>query len=439
MGLDPGLVTVIFLGIMIMMLVSGMPVSFMLLTLSAFGFWLLRGVSSLDSLALVTFSYLTKDTFLALPTFIFMATVLEVSGMGGRLYSMMYKWMAGLRGGLAMGTIGISTIIAAMSGSAATATVTLGTLGYPEMLKRGYDKHLIIGCIPAGGNLGPLIPPSVTMIIVASITTVSIGKLFIAGVIPGLLTALGFAIYIGVLCWRNPRMGPPIPVTERASWKEKLESLKSAGLPVALILFQLALIYLGIATPSEVGGLGAFGALICAWIYGNLNFRNLEIAARNAMRISCMLVWLLVTGGAFSQLLGIIGVQTFIQKTLTGLPLSPTTIFLGVILLVLVLGMFIDAAPLAIILLPVFYPVMMRLGFDPLWFNLVFTMALIVGIISPPFGMVLFYFKGLNLPGVTMEDIYRAVIPYTLIMVAVLVLVILFPGLGTWLPNRMIR
>ena len=439
MGIDPGLLSFAVIGIMILMLISGMAVSFVLLTLSAIGFWILRGVDSLDSLALVTFSYLTKDTFLALPTFIFMATVLEVSGIGARLYDMMYKWMAGLRGGLAMGSIAISTIIAAMSGSSATATVILGTLGYPEMRKRGYDKKMIVGCIPAGGNLGPLIPPSVTMIIVASITTVSIGKLFIAGVIPGLMASFGFMLYIAIRCWINPKMGPPIPKEDRVSWKEKLKSLNYTGLPIALILLQLILIYVGIATPSEVGGVGAFGALVCAALYKNLNLKNLEIAGIKALRITCMLMWLLVTGGAFSQLLGIIGVQGFVSKFVMELPLSPWAILMAILILVFILGMFIDAAPIAIIFLPVFYPVVVKLGFDPLWFNIVFTIDLIVGLISPPFGMTLFYFKGLNFPDVNMREIYMAILPYLLIMIAVMVLVIIFPGLGTWLPNKMIQ
>ena len=439
MNIDVGLLSIILLGTMLLMLLTGLPVAFVLLSLSAIGFWLLRGPTSLTSMSLVTFTYITKDIFLALPTFIFMAAVLEISGLGSAMYAMMHKWMAGLRGGLAMGTVAISTVMAAMTGSVATATLTMGLLAYPEMEQRGYDKRMIVGCIPAGGALGALIPPSVLMIVVAAVTTLSIGKLFIAGAIPGLLTSLGFILYIGIRCWKNPKMGPPISPEERVGWGEKFKSLRMAGLPLLIIFLVLGLIYLGVATPSEAGGIGAFGALICAAIYGNLTFKNLLKATTTALRITVMLMWLLVAGGTFSQLIGIVGVQSYLRDLLLALTVSPLAIVIGILALVYILGMFIDATPIAVVFLPIFYPIVNALGFDMLWFGLLFTMDLLVGVMTPPFGMVLFYFKGLNIPGVTMMDIYRSIIPYVLIMTLVMILLFLVPELAVWLPNQMIQ
>jgi len=348
----------------------------------------------------MTFTTMTKDIYVALPTFIFMAAVLEISGLGNALFEMMYKWMAGLRGGLAMGVIGISTVLAAMTGSSATATIMMGMIAYPEMEKRGYDKRIMIGSISAGGSLGPLIPPSIPMIVVASITTVSIGKLFVAGLIPGLIAALGYITYIGLKCWKNPEMGPAIPKEERVGWTDKLKSLRLAGLPILVILLVLGLIY---------------------------------------FKITAMLMWLVITGGAFSQLIGVIGVQSYVQDFLLALSVSPRLIVIGILGLVFILGMFIETTAITVIFLPIFYPIVMELGFDPLWFGLLFIIDLMTGIMTPPFGMILFYFKGLNIPGVTMMDIYRDIIPFVVVMVAVMLLVFFVPETGTWLPNMMIK
>jgi len=438
MNIDVGLISIITISVMLLMLLTGLPVTFVLLSLSAIGFWYLRGLPATSSLSIGFFSYITKDIFIALPTFIFMAAVLEMSGLGSAMYDMMHKWMAGLRGGLAMGTVGIATVMAAMTGSASTATLTMGMLAYPEMEKRGYDKRMITGAIMAGGSLGPLIPPSVVMIIVAAVSVISIGKLFISGIIPGLITSLGYITYIGIRCWKSPKMGPPIPLEERVDWGEKLKSLRLSILPILLIFLVLGLIYLGIATPSEAGGVGAIGALICAAAYRNLTLKNLHRATNTAVRISAMLLWLLATGGCFSQLIGVLGVQGYLRDLLLALPVSPVVIVIGILGLVFILGMFIDATPIAVIFLPIFYPIVLALGFDLLWFGLLFTMDLLVGIMTPPFGMVLFFFKGLNIPGVTMMDIYRAIVPFFLIMMAVMVLVFLIPELAVWLPNMMI-
>jgi len=436
--MDIGLLSLLILGSMLILLLTGLPVSLILIVVAFVPVMLIKGPAALTPMASATFTSITRDVFLALPQFIFMAAVLEMSGLGSAMYELMHKWMAGLRGGLAMGTIGISTAMAAMSGSASTATLTMGMLAYPEMEKRGYDKSMTIGCIPAGGVLGPLIPPSVLMIIVASVSATSIGKLFMASFIPGLLTALGFVVYIGVRCYLKPSMGPPLPVEERVGWLEKIKSLRGAFLPFLLIIMVLGLIYTGVCAPSEAGGVGAVGALICAALYRNLNLRSLQQATIRCLQITAMLMLLLITAAYFGQMMGVLGVQIYIKDLLTGADVSRWVILGGMLGLVFMMGMFMDDCPITVIFLPIFYPIIKTLGFNPLWFVFLFSLDEVIGLITPPFGMVLFYFKGLNIPGVTMMDIYRSIFPYVLISLGVLLLAIIFPPLVLWLPNTMI-
>lgn len=436
--MDIGLLSLLILGSMLILLLTGLPVALILIVIAFVPVMVIKGPAALTPMASATFTSITRDVFLALPQFIFMAAVLEMSGLGSAMYDLMHKWMAGLRGGLAMGTIGIATAMAAMSGSASTATLTMGMLAYPEMERRGYDKRMAIGCIPAGGVLGPLIPPSVLMIIVASVSATSIGKLFMAGFIPGLLMSLGFMAYIGIRCFFRPAMGPPLPVAERVGWSEKIKSVRGAFLPFLLILLVLGLIYTGVAAPSEAGGVGAVGALISAAIYGNLNLRSLQKATIRCLQITAMLMFLLITAAYFGQMMGILGIQIYIKDLLTGAEVSRWVILASMLGLVFFMGMFMDDVPITVIFLPIFFPIAKALGFDLLWFVFLFSLDEVIGLITPPFGMVLFYFKGLNIQGVTMMDIYRSIFPYVLIAIGVMLLVILFPPLALWLPSTMI-
>lgn len=437
--MDLGLLTIIIALGLLLIMITGLPVSFCLMAVSMVPFIFIRGPQSLTAMACITYTTMTKDILIAMPEFIFMAAVLEFSGLGSAMYDLMYKWFAGLKGGLGVGTIAISTVMAAMSGLAATATLTMGMLAYPEMRRRGYDKTISIGVIPAGGILGPLIPPSATMILVAFLTSQSIGKLFMAGVFPGLIAALGFMAYVAIRCFLNPAAGPPIPVEERASWKEKILSLRMAGLPFLLIAMVLGLLYLGACTPTEAGGIGAFGALICAIIYRNFAWKRLWGATSRTLRVTAMLLWLIIAGNFFSQMMGVLGVHAYIHELVLGLDVGRWTILTAILASVYIIGMFMDDAPIAVIFLPIFMPIVMNLGFDPIWFALIFTIDLLICIMTPPFGMVLFYFKGLNHPGVTMMDIYRAIIPFVAIMTGVMILCIFVPAIATWLPGMMIR
>ena len=438
-SLDVGTISLLIGISFLVLMASGFPIAFAMLTVSTVGYILFVGPKALDVLFSIFFSTATTDVFIAIPLFIFMASVFQVSGIGERMYEAMYKWMAGLRGGLAIGTVIICTFIAAITGLVATATIMMGMLAYPEMRKRGYDKRIAIGSIIAGGCLGPLIPPSVPMIIIAGLTGVSSGKLFISGVFPGLICAFLFCAYIGIRCFYNKTLAPSIPLDQRANWREKLGSLGGLLFPILLIILVLGGIYAGAFTPSEAGAVGAAGALISAAILGNLTLKNISSAVVTTFRANAMVLWLAMTGVTLSSLTGITGVKDFVGGLMVGLPLGPYGVLFIMLLIVFIMGCFLDSLAIIMITLPIMMPVAVQLGFDPLWFALLFSLDVIIGMLTPPFGYALFYFKGLGHADVTMMDIYNSSWIFVLMMVICLVLCVLFPQIPLWLPNQMIK
>jgi len=263
--------------------------------------------------------------------------------------------------------------------------------------------------------------------------------MFIGGVFPGLLMSFLFIVYIAIRCYRNPHMAPALPVEERAAWREKFISLRGVILPVMLVILVLGSIYTGAATPTEAAGVGAFGAFICAAVNRQLNWQNTKTAVLRTLQTTSMVLWLVIGGQAFATLLGMTGVRHFIEESLLGAQLAPIVVIIIMMVIGLILGMFMDASAIIIICIPMFMPVVIGLGFDTLWFAILFTINVIIGYISPPFGANLFFTKGIVPPDVTMGDIYRSVIPYNLLMLVVLAVSILWPPLLTWLPNQMIK
>lgn len=437
--MSTGAMAIVLIVTLLATLLTGLPVAFSLFGLAALFILVLMGPSQLVVTSLAIFSVGTQEIYIAIPLFIFMACVLQNSGMATALYDVMYKWFAGLRGGLAMGTIAMCTLIAAMTGLGATGVVTMGLLAYPEMTKRGYDRSIALGCIPSGGALGPLIPPSTIMIIIAGFGQLSVGRMFMGGVFPGLLMSFLFMVYIAIRCYIQSRLAPALPKEERATWKEKFLSLKGVILPVILIILVLGSIYTGAATPTEAAGVGAFGALICAAIYHQLNLKNLKDAVFSTFKINAMVMWLVVGGSAFASLIGMTGVRHFISQTMLGMDVSPWVIIILMQIIGLIMGMFMDQAAISIITIPIFMPIVQQLGFDPLWFALVYTINMIVGYISPPFGVTLFYTKGIVPADVTMGEIYRSALPYCGIMILVLIISLVWPPLVIWLPSMMIK
>lgn len=434
-----GLITLLIFGSLLILMATGLPIAFCIISVAIVGWLVFMGPPALSLIANNGYSVVTTDIFIAIPTFVFMAAVLEGSGMGRVLYEMMHKWFGGLRGGLAIGTTAICTLIAAMTGLAATAVVMMGVLAYSEMNKRGYDKGISLGCIISGGALGPLIPPSIVMIIIGGLTSLSVGKLFMGGLFPGLLISFLFIAYTGIRCYFQPKMGPPLPREERASWGEKFASLRGVILPIILVLLVLGSIYAGAATPSEAGGVGAFGTIICAIIYRQFNLKMLKAAISKTLQTTVMVLWLVIGGLALSSLLSGIGVSNYVLEVITGLPISPMGIIIVIMVILLILGMFIDTTAIIMIMIPITIPLIRELGFDPLWFALVFVINILTGLITPPYGICIFYMKGVAPPDVTIKDLYLSTLPFTLIMIAVLGVSIVWPPLVTWLPNKLIK
>lgn len=410
-----------------------------MVTVSVIGYIVVVGPHALPALYSVVYRTITLDIFIAVPLFLFMAVILQVSGVGENLYETMHKWMAGVRGGLAIGTVIVCTIIAAATGLGGTGTVMMGLLAYPEMMKRGYDKKMALGCIPAGGALGPLIPPSVPAILIGGLGGLSTGKLFMAGIVPGLLCSFLFCCYIGIKCFFNPSLGPAVPIEERVGWKEKFIALRRISGAMALIILVLGGIYTGAFTPSEAGGIGATGALVLAALSGGLNLTKIKGAIKTTIIVNAMVMWIVIGGACFSSLCGITGITHFLSNMLTGLPFDRYGVLFIMLLVLLIEGLFIDGTAIIMISLPFMLPAAVQLQFDPLWFAFLFNMAIIIGMITPPFGYNLFYMKGLNLENVSMMDIYKGVLPYIPLMLIVLVLCILFPQIALWIPNTMLK
>lgn len=430
------IVTLVVLGSFFILLFLGLEVAFSLMSCALVFTLIFWTPSALYVAATSIYSQATKDIYLAVPLFIFMACLLESSGIGEDLFDIILKLFPRLPGSLGAGSVMMCTIVDAMSGLGGTGVVTIGVLTLPEMLKRGYDKRIALGCIPAGGSLGPLIPPSVLMILIGGMMGLSVGRLFAAGLIPGLIIAGIFILYIVVRCMIQPELAPSVPEERRVSWVEKLASLKGLVLPFILVVMVLGSIYTGIATPTEAAGVGAGGAAACGIINRRLSWAGLKKAMLISLRINCMVMWLLIAGNMFAAMLNATGIADLVVEFMPG-EASPNLTIIMMMIIPLIMGMFIDGAAVSVICIPIFSPLVLSLGIDPYWFGTLFTISLIAGYLTPPFGMNLFYTKGIAPDSVTMSDIYSSIGPFIAAEIFVLGLVFLFPKIALWLPSLM--
>ncbi len=430
--------TISLFGMLLFLLSIGVPLVFCFGTTAITFIGLQWGMPALYQIALTAYGEWTSFILIAVPLFVLMANILERSGVAEDLYDMMYQWLGGIRGGLAIGTIAICAIFAAMSGISAVATVTMGLIALPSMIKRKYDARIAVGSVAAGGTLGILIPPSVIMILYGSLTGASVGKLFIAGLFPGILLALLFMAYIGVRCFISPELGPPVPLEERFSWKEKLISLKSAILPVGLICMVLGLIYLGVCTPTEAAGLGAFGSFLVLIINKRFSWTIVKESLEKTCKLSGMVLWILLGAKCFSQVYTALGASDLIFNLFSSLELNRWIILIGMQIILMIMGMFMDPGGIIMICTPIFVPLAQSLGFDLIWFGILFTINMELGYITPPFGFNLFYMKNLAAPlGIGMQTIYRSVVPFVVLEIIGLILIMAFPEITLWLVDKM--
>jgi len=421
---------------LLFLLSLGIPIAFTLCSVATLGILFTWGPKGLLLLFNTAYGESTSFLLLAIPLFIFMANQLKFSGMGDDLYEMVYRWMGHISGGLAIGTVAICALFAAMAGISSVATISMGLIALPSMLNRGYHKDLAVGSIAAGGALGILIPPSIIMILYGAMAEVSVGKLFIGGILPGILMSAIFMIYILIRSVFQKSIAPSLQ--ERYSIKEKVVVLKGVILPVALILLVLGVIYFGICTPTEASAVGAFGAMLCALFYGKLTWENLKQSLWSTIKINAMVFWLIIGAMAFSQFMAYAEIQGLIHETILSLDVSRWLILICMQMIFFVLGMFLDPAGIIMLTTPIFVPIITDLGFDPLWFGILFVINMEMAYITPPFGFNLFIMKGIVPSDIDMTDIYRSIVPFVVLQTICLILVMLFPRLATWLPDLMV-
>ena len=428
--------TITVFGLLVLLLCIGVPISFALCGIATVGIFFIWGPKGLYLMFNTAYGEATNFLLLAIPLFVFMANMLKFSGMGDQLYEVAYRWMGRVPGGLAIGTVVICALFAAMAGISSVATISMGLIALPSMMKRNYEKNLAIGSIAAGGALGILIPPSIIMILYGAVAEVSIGKLFIGGIIPGIVLCLIFIVYIFFRVLINRDVAPP--VQDRYSFRQKLRVLGGVILPILLVFLVLGVIYGGVCTPTEASAVGAFGAIICALVYRKLTWSNLKTALWDTMKLNAMVFWIIIGALSFSHFLAYAEIQDLIHETILALEVSPWLILISMQFVFFILGMFLDPAGIIMLTTPIFVPIVTSLGFDPLWFGILFVINMEMAYITPPFGFNLFILKGVVPPSISMTDIYRSIIPFVLLQAFCLILVMVFPELALWLPEKMI-
>jgi len=434
--MESSLVLIGMFASLIVLMLSGAGLAFVLGAIAFLATATLWGPSALIVTVLNTFDTMTSEALMAIPLYVLMAAILQKSQIIDDLYSAMETWFGGVSGGLAIGTVVICTIMAAMTGVVGAAVAAMGILALPSMLSRGYHPPLALGAICAGGTLGILIPPSVVTIVYAITAQISIGQMFIAGIVPGLILALGYCSYIWVRVTLNPELAPK-PVDETAiPFSQKLASLRHLVLPALVILSVLGSIYAGIATPTEAAAVGVLGAVLSAMFSGRLRFSSLNAAATDTLRVTAMILWITLGAKAFISVFVATGGADSVLNFVEGLEASKYVVLLAMLLVLIFLGLFLDEIGIILLCVPVFVPIIKTLGFDPLWFGVLFMVTAQMAYITPPFGYTLFYLKGVLPDGIGIGQVYRGVIPFFLIQVVVLVLFVLFPELVTWLPEQ---
>lgn len=429
--IEPLIVVLILLGLIAM----GAPIFLGLGAAGLVGLWMARGPMALFFGPTSLFAQLNSFELLALPLFVLMGNFLSATPVGANLYRAAALWFSKLRGGLAIATVGASTLFGAVSGVSIAGVAAVGSIAVPEMLSRGYSHRLAAGSVVSSGALAMLIPPSVPLIIYGAVSGVSVADLFIGGIVPGLLLAMALASYIWIRATLNPAEAPLD--ASHISWRERIGSLGGLWHAALLILLVLGVIYSGIATPSEAAAFGALGALfLAAVVFRSLSWSGLWAILASSARISGAILLIMGCARIFGDYLNLIRLPDTVSAALTTTSLPPFAILMLVMIALLILGMLVDAVSLIVVTTPILLPLIVSLGYDPLWFGIVMVMNLEMAVITPPVGLNLYTLKAVA-PVLAIEDIIRSVLPFVLIQFAVLTLFVLMPGAAVWLPGMM--
>lgn len=425
----------IILGGLILLLATGLPVAFTFLVINLFGvFFLWGGINGFYQLIHSIYSSVTTFSLLPVPLFVIMGEVLFHSRLAMRAIDVVDKWLGRIPGRLGVLALVSGTMFSCLSGSSIGTTAMLGSVMIPEMEKRGYHPRIAIGSCMCGA-LAMIIPPSALAVILAAIAGVSVGKVLIGGIVPGLVLAVLYTGYIIGRCALQPSIAPSY-TPDHVPLSEKLGLTVKYVVPLGGIVFLvIGLIFLGVATPTESAALGAFGTFALAACYKRLNLDLIKQSVSGTLRITVMM-FLIVTGSqAFSQILAFSGATANLVETVTNLPLPPIVLMIAMQVAILILGMFMEQVSIMLITLPIFMPMVNALGFDPIWFAIIMLVNLEVAMETPPFGFLLFVMKGVTPPHITLGEVYRSIVPFIIIDVSVIFLMLLYPPMVTWLPN----
>jgi tripartite ATP-independent transporter DctM subunit len=435
--LDPVIAGVIGTVLVFILLFLGMPIAFALMLVGFAGISYLASIeAALPIAARTVYEVSAYYPYTVIPLFIVMGGFAGSSGMTKDLYSTFDKWFRKLPGGLAIATIGACAGFAAVSGSSVATAATMGTVALPEMKRFNYHPRLATGSVAAGGTLGFLIPPSIGFIVYGMLTEQSIGKLLVAGMIPGLILAAAYMAIVVVWVKLNPSIAPVSP--EAVSWREKFSALLGVWEPLAIFLLVMGGIYGGLFTPTEAGAMGATVLFLVAIIKRKLNRQNLVGALLEAVRISVMVLFLVAGANVFSYFLALSTIPMKVAGWAAALEVSPYLIHTIIVIIYLFLGCFLDAISMMVLTMPVIYPVILALGFNPIWFGVIAVLMMEAGLITPPMGLNIFTVAGVA-KDVPIETIFRGVAPFLLSIFAIVILITIFPQLALFLPNMMMR
>jgi len=432
---ESGLGTLL-IALMFLFFAMGLEVSISMGVVGVLGLLYLKGWTvGLGVVGSIAWSNATSFSFIAVPLFVFMSGILLHSGIGKGLFTAVARWVGFLPGGLAVASIFSCAIFSAVSGSSVATAATIGMIAIPEMERRGYARPLIIGSLAAGGTIGILIPPSIPMIIYGVMTETSVGHLYMAGIIPGAVLALMFAVYVIGYAMIWPDSAPRV-AEDRGTFRSKLRSFREVA-PVAILIFVvLGSMYLGIVTPTEAAALGSVVSLALAGWYGNLDWRTLNQAFQETVRTTSMVMLIIVFAAIFSHVIALIGAPKALLATVTALGLPKWALFTVVFSFLLVIAYALEELSVMIILLPILFPLITGLGFDPVWFGVIMVVWLEIGFITPPVGLNLFVIQGL-MPGAGAREVTIGTTPYVILMILLVITLFVFPDLALWLPGQM--
>ncbi|MFY9212269.1 MAG: TRAP transporter large permease subunit [Aestuariivita sp.] len=431
--MDIGTIT-LFMGLAIILLMMlGVPLVFVTGSVAVVTLMLTFGPNALPLIASRIYSTIDNYALIAVPMFVLMALILEKSGVAHDLYDAMHLWSGKLSGGVALQTMIAAMIMATMTGIVGGEIMLLGAVALPQMMRLNYDRKLAIGTICAGGALGTMLPPSLVLIIYGLTTSVSIGDLFLAAVGPGLLLAFLYLGYIYIRCRLNPSLGPIPESSDHLDASEKKRLLLGLLLPVLVGASVLGSIYTGIASVSEAAGVGVAGAMLCAAVRGRLTIRLMQDVLQQTMKVCGTVLWLTFGAAALIGVYGLIGGTRFVGEMMQGLPFSPLGIIFIMMLIIFVLGMVMDWIGICLLTMPIFVPIVDQLGFDPVWFGVLFCLNVQIAYLTPPFGPAAFFLKSVAPPDVELQEIFAAMLPFIALQMVGLMVLLFYPPLALWL------